>query len=429
VATGDFDGDGYDDLAIGVPGEFIGGIRAAGAVNVLYGIGNNIGLSSLGSQLWYQDSPGILDESQVEDYFGNSLAAGDFDGDGFGDLAIGVIGESVSNHEAGGAVCVLYGSGDGLLSADNQLWNQDSPGIFGEAGSYDFLGRSVSTGDFDGDGYDDLAIGADWDDVGNTGTAGSVNVIYGSESGLASSRNQNWSQNSTGILGVSQSDDSFGIDLSTGDFDGDGIDDLAIAVIGEALDPFTRAGVANVLYGLGGGSGLTSSGNQLWHQNSAGILDQVEDLDYFGASVAAGDFDGDGYADLAIGVHREDIGVIVDAGAVNVLYGSSPANSPKENLEQQMSGETASHSELQGNYPNPFNPVTTIAYSIREVGPVKLTVYNTLGQLVATLVDVPFHPAGEFTASFDASHLASGVFFYRLETTALSQIKRMMFVK
>jgi hypothetical protein len=84
---------------------------------------------------------------------------------------------------------------------------------------------------------------------------------------------------------------------------------------------------------------------------------------------------------------------------------------------------------LLSNYPNPFNPTTNIAYSIGETGPVKLTVYNTLGQLVATLVNNPSHPAGQFAARFNASGLASGVYLYRLETAGATEAKRMLLVK
>ena len=85
----DFNGDGFDDLAVGVPGEDIGTINSAGAVNVIYG--SSGGLSCGGNQFWHQDSSGILDTAEASDQFGDALAAGDFNGDGFDDdLAVGV---------------------------------------------------------------------------------------------------------------------------------------------------------------------------------------------------------------------------------------------------------------------------------------------------------------------------------------------------
>src|SRR5687768_1995998 len=98
---GDFNGDGVDDMAIGV-GEGIGG-----GVNVIYG--TPAGLSSNGNQLWTQDSPGILDVAEAGDGFGNSLAVGDFDNDGFDDLAVGASGEEVNGFVDSGAVTGIYG--------------------------------------------------------------------------------------------------------------------------------------------------------------------------------------------------------------------------------------------------------------------------------------------------------------------------------
>lgn len=84
--------------------------------------------------------------------------------------------------------------------------------------------------------------------------------------------------------------------------------------------------------------------------------------------------------------------------------------------------------ELAQNYPNPFNPATTIQYALPLAGKVRLAVYNLLGQQVATLVDGP-QAAGRYTVPFDASHLASGVYFYRLEATNFVDVKKMLLVK
>jgi hypothetical protein len=83
---------------------------------------------------------------------------------------------------------------------------------------------------------------------------------------------------------------------------------------------------------------------------------------------------------------------------------------------------------LAQNYPNPFNPATQIRYSVPVGGPVRLTIYNLLGQVVATLVD-EVQPAGTYTARFDATHLASGVYVYRLSTGTFTDVKKMMLLK
>src|SRR5688572_10534708 len=80
--VGDFNGDGADDLAVGVPYESVGGIPGAGAVNVIYGQ-SGTGLISAGNQFWHQDTSGVLDVAEADDHFGAALTAGDINGDGF----------------------------------------------------------------------------------------------------------------------------------------------------------------------------------------------------------------------------------------------------------------------------------------------------------------------------------------------------------
>jgi disulfide bond formation protein DsbB len=177
LARGDFNGDGEEDLAVGVPFEDIDGISGAGAVNVLYGSGS--GLTDVGDQLWHQDTPGIQGTAEAFDDFGRALASGDFNGDGVEDLAVGVRFENIDGITNAGAVNVLYGSGGGLTDVGDQLWHQDSPGILGAAESSDLFGRALASGDFDGDGADDLAVGVPGEDIDGTLSAGAVNVLYG----------------------------------------------------------------------------------------------------------------------------------------------------------------------------------------------------------------------------------------------------------
>ncbi len=83
---------------------------------------------------------------------------------------------------------------------------------------------------------------------------------------------------------------------------------------------------------------------------------------------------------------------------------------------------------LNQNYPNPFNPTTTISYQLSVAGTVKLTVYNTLGQKVRTLVN-GFQPAGQHTVRFDASGLASGVYIYKLESGTFTDVRKMILIR
>jgi hypothetical protein len=338
TVVGDFDGDGRADLAIGVRFEDVGSAVDAGAVNVIYGSG--AGLSSAGNQLWTQDSPGLIGKAEAGDNFGTSVATGDFNGDGFADLAIGSAGESIGSASKAGAVSVIYGSASGLTSAGNQFWDFDSTGIIGRLGRNDQFGLSLTTGDFNGDGVADLAVGAPGNDISPSTNVGSVSVIYGSAAGLTSGGNQFWDQDSPGILGADAHNDFFGWALTAGDVDGDGFDDLAIGTPFDNPNNVIDAGSVNVI--MGSAAGLTSTGNQQWTQDSTDVADAAEVGDLLGWDVAAGDFNGDGFADLAIGVPDEDL-ALSNQGAVNVLYGSAAGLSADGNQlwSQDVAGGAA----------------------------------------------------------------------------------------
>jgi hypothetical protein len=381
----DFNGDGFADLAIGVPGEDVGAIADAGAVNVIYG--SPSGLTASRNQRFGQNTSGIGDSSEAGDAFGSALAGADFNGDGFDDLTIGVPGEDVGTIADAGAVNVIYGSAGGLTAARNQFWTRDSAGIQGTAGSLGELGSSLTAGDLGRTFHADLAVGGSGGGTGgvlviygsSTGLAspgnqlwtpsslgippgaeepqgfgvavaaadfgrgapadlavglpghdvgactspadcmfdaGAVSIIYGSATGLTAAGNQLWTQDSAGIQGTAGQADNFGRALAGADFGRGGQADLAIGV--PSLD---SAGEVSVLYGSA--TGLAAPGNQLWTQDTPGMLDTGEVTDGFGFALAAGNFGKGSQADLAVGVPFEDVRTIEDAGAVNVIYGSA----------------------------------------------------------------------------------------------------------
>jgi len=324
---GDFNNDGYDDLVIGVQREDLSGSQE-GAVHVIYGSASGLSASATRSdQFWHQDSKGIADTAENFDSFGNSLTVGDFNNDGFDDLAVGVFGEDLSG-SAEGAIHVIYGSASGLhrsLTRGDQFWHQDSKGIADTAETGDNFGSTLTTGDFNNDMFDDLAIGVPRESLSGT-REGAVNVIYGSASGLHRSLtrgDQFWTQDSKGIADTAEGFDEFGATLSAGDFNNDGFDDLAVGVPTESHTSFQAEGAVNVIYGSA--SGLHRSltrGDQFWTQESTGIADTAEDSDQFGSSLTIGDFNNDGFDDLAIGVTSEDLSGS-NEGAVNVIYGSA----------------------------------------------------------------------------------------------------------
>ena len=324
LAAGDFNGDRKDDLAIGIASEDIDSLFAAGAVNALKGSDN--GLTSENNQIWFQDQPGVQGNSEGGsrftdgDRFGDSLAAGDFNGDDYADLAIGVFQEDIGEIQDAGAVNILSGSDNGLTAEDSQIWFQDQPGVEGTSEPGDRFGNSLATADFNGDGYADLAIGISGEDVGEIEDAGSVNVLNGSASGLTAENSQIWFQDQPGVEGTSEAGDYFGSSLAAGDFNGDGFDDLAVGIEGEDIKDILNAGAVNIFGGSA--NGLTSMNSQIWFQDQPGVEGTSEAGDNFGNSLAAGDFNGDGFDDLAVGIRAEDVKDLANAGAVNVFTGS-----------------------------------------------------------------------------------------------------------
>ena len=248
LAAGDFDGDGVDDLAVGVPDEN-DDARDDGMVVVFYGsVASGLlhrvdgEVRAVAFERLAQVHAGATGEEG--DRFGDSLATGDFDGDGFRDLAVGVPGEDDAVTDEG-IVIVFRGSIHGLLrlvdgevqAVASERLSQSHAGATNEAG--DRFGSALAAGDFDGSGTDDLAVGVpDEDDEADD--AGMVIVFYGSSAhGLLRSvagaqravAFERLSQRHAGA--TNEAGDRFGASLAMGDFDDDGVGDLAVGVPGE----------------------------------------------------------------------------------------------------------------------------------------------------------------------------------------------------
>lgn len=316
LAVGEFDGDGCADLAVGVSEEFTGE-RVPGAD------GNGVVELFHGSPEGLRPGKRLTPRRPSSDRFGAALAAGDLDGDGRDELAVGA-----PTRGRGGAVVVHWMKGRAPVEI-----TQRTPWVRRAADVTDQWGAALTTGDFDGDGRDELAVGAPADTVTVDGQ-GSVTVLD-----LRRKRSLFLTQSSPGIKGSAEKWDGFGAALATGDFDGDGRDDLAVGVPGEGLTARQRAmdygdGALHVLYGTG--AGLRGARSEMWTQRL--LKGTPRYYDRFGAALAAGDFNGDGCDELAVGVPGENAVQVLASGRAGGLtrhgdvvvkgWGSVPAALP-----------------------------------------------------------------------------------------------------
>jgi hypothetical protein len=316
--AGDVNGDGHAEVAVGEPGN----ANVAGAVHLFYGTMDGIVAdpsgTALNDQYLSQDTPGVPGAAEADDTFGWSVALGDFNGDGCADLAVGAPGEN----DGRGAITVLPGSPSGLTGTGSRTWTEN--GLFGPESALEgeSFGEVLAAGDLNGDLIADLVIGAPSEEVGN-GRAGAAAMILGSATGLGGQPGTTrlLSQASPGVPGAPEEGDGFGAALAIGDFNGNGLGDLAVGAPGEN----DISGLVEILPGSPA-TGVGTLPATAFSQNTAGVRGSSETLDRFGAALAAGDATNDSFDDLAVGAPGEDA---VDpepgfgAGAVTFLRGSA----------------------------------------------------------------------------------------------------------
>jgi FG-GAP repeat len=250
----------------------------------------------------------------------------DFNGDGRVDLAVGAPRENVGATFDAGAVSIFYGVPGGLPNTAGQTLVQ------GNAEAGDQFGAALSVGNFNGDSFTDLAVGAPGEDVGTTSDAGAVNVFYGAAAGLPAT-SQVLLQNNP------EAGDQFGAALAQGLFSNapgttntDGFSDLMVGAPGENVGGTADAGAVNAFNNTTGALSGTSG--------PARLQDNPEPGDLFGSALTAGPFAGDMFYDLAVGAPGENVGGTVDAGAINVfnnttgvLPGTSSQTLLQDNVE------------------------------------------------------------------------------------------------
>ncbi|HEU5157359.1 MAG TPA: FG-GAP repeat protein [Streptosporangiaceae bacterium] len=435
----DFNGDGFVDEAIGSPYGTVGTKKFAGFVNIIYG--SSAGLNKSKRQVFSQNTAGVPGGAETSDHFGYSLASGDFDHDGYADLAIGVPDEDTTNGANAGTIDFLWGSPSGLSAAQASAadefgapgaahrwgeslatgdiehdgwpelfmtipgtsnfawfffgpevtakaqttatsraarpgkvvnrsatktaegaegqagtlsatdvnnswlatgdvtgdghddvvyaWNDADgavpeerhgfvvlPGVVPEGGTQGDLDpataetvltqvNSVTAGDFEADGFADVAVGQTPD---SAHPGGQVLVFKGSVNNVAAQPGSVYpvNQDTASVPGAGEAGDALGASVAAGDVNKDGKADLAVGAPGEDLGAGADAGAAFALYGSA--DGLTGAGSQMFTQNTAGVPGASEKGDKFGTQVTLLDDNNDGLADLTAGAPAENVG-------------------------------------------------------------------------------------------------------------------------
>ncbi|MGV9452903.1 FG-GAP repeat domain-containing protein [Streptomyces sp. NPDC003635] len=393
----DFNGDGYEDLAVAAPLATLGDERQAGYVAVLYGTAS--GLNTATRQVYTEASPGVPGVPEAYDYFGSGLDSADLDGDGFTDLLVTASGEDWKRGDkqyrfrttvlwggqggfASGAALSVVGNdldqdsdlasgdfnGDGhqdLIRRDRVEFGpfgrdgspasvQEEPGLVGAETEWAY---EVVAGDVDGDGVTDVVarvIASSLDDsapryffrylrggpdglkaptvlkdahgetvdaqgfdlalgdLDGDGRADLVNgdytvgISFGTENGPDTTRTRVIDQDTPGVPGTQEPEDSFGNELTVGDVDGDGYGDILVGNPFERVGTLSEAGSVAVV--PGGADGPTGAGTRVLSQQTAGVLGDAEAGDRFGWAFDLVDGNGDGRAEPVVGAFRENGG-------------------------------------------------------------------------------------------------------------------------
>jgi hypothetical protein len=256
LAVGDFDNNGDDDVAVGSPGDEIGGHSETGSVNVLY---SNDGLTDDDDRFHFAAS-GVPGNPGFRYRLGEAVAAGDFNADQFDDLAIGSPTYEGVSDDTEGAVIVLYSAGSAGLRATSSDFIR--PGVGGVPANEGQFGSALAAGDFNRDSKSDLAIGAPW--IQN-GVSSAIHVVYGTSGGITTTGNQYFGQDSPGVPDAGELFDRFGGQLAVGDMDDDGTRDLIVGVPYESQSGFANAGIVQVFFGEFGQK-LDYSRNKLYRE-------------------------------------------------------------------------------------------------------------------------------------------------------------------
>ncbi|MFJ9176760.1 FG-GAP repeat protein [Streptomyces sp. NPDC102360] len=296
----------------------------------------------------------------------------DFNGDGYGDVAFSAGYATVSGKKGAGDIVALYGSASGTTSTKRSTISQNTTGVPGTSETGDGFGWVSAHGDFNDDGFDDLAVSAPSEKVGDDTNGGTVAILWGSASGL--------SGGTTLADPTPSGHDRWGRSLAAGDFDGDGLDDLAVGSSGATIHVYkgglSKSGTAGGRYTvkpdiMSGGdagpislfagdvnadgksdlvvNGYETTGDYGWNTNyyvpgsASGLTMSGAKALKRGVITGIGDVNGDGFGDIVTGQDWDpakptddfpSVPESVTGGQVHITYGSASGPAYATNIDQ-----------------------------------------------------------------------------------------------
>ncbi len=337
LAAGDFDGDGLTDLFVSAPEQQVRGQPGAGRVFLLPGQAGS-GAVTTGMLPVDREPEEVPGDPRSRENLGAALASGDFNGDGFDDLAIGAPGANPADIAGAGAVLLVFGgpldeeTGDFLALRYVDLHREDEavPGFAERDAAF---GSSLAAADWDGDGFDDLAVGAPGATAGSQRGAGDVALFFGradtgtpgepdEETGAFDLPRTRIYDQASGAMPVPPAGRAaFGSSLAAADWTGDGRPELLVAS-GESADRLQGAGALYALFGSAEGPDPYRPVRLAPGMAGLGIAPVAGQA--FGSRMAAGDLNGDGAPDLALGAPGSRVAGQDRAGQLLVAFGYHP---------------------------------------------------------------------------------------------------------